>query len=234
MSPGMPEFHQNRYARELAAALKPGDAWLDIGAGHKIHGGWLEVTPEELAERAGYFAGCDIGQDVLDHPLLEDARIADAGNLPWEDAIFDLVSANMVVEHLADPPAVLREVRRVLKPGGKFVFVTPNLNHPVVRTALVVPPRVRRWYRMLVEGAEDEDVFPTLYRLNTCPAVVQAASASGLDVELAEIFRSTPPILPSVLGRVEKVVVALLYRLGLDQTGSNLIVRLARPADLRG
>ena len=47
---------------------------------------------------------------------------ADAEQLPFDQSSFDVVVASFVVHHLARPQTVLKEVRRVLKPGGKFVF----------------------------------------------------------------------------------------------------------------
>lgn len=50
---------------------------------------------------------------------------ADAHALPFEDAAFDVVYCRFVLEHVADPARVLREMRRVLRPGGR-AFVQEN------------------------------------------------------------------------------------------------------------
>lgn len=50
----------------------------------------------------------------------------DAENLPFEDARFDRVSSNGVLHHTPDMPAALREVRRVLKPGGEARIIVYN------------------------------------------------------------------------------------------------------------
>lgn len=47
---------------------------------------------------------------------------ANAEEIPSEDNMFDCVVANFVVHHLARPKVVFKEINRVLKPGGKFVF----------------------------------------------------------------------------------------------------------------
>jgi SAM-dependent methyltransferase len=51
-----------------------------------------------------------------------DGRVADAERIPYEDDTFDLVVGHAMLHHIPDVPAALREVLRVLKPGGRFVF----------------------------------------------------------------------------------------------------------------
>lgn len=51
-----------------------------------------------------------------------DGRVADAERIPYPDNTFDLVVGHAVLHHIPDVPAAFREVLRVLKPGGRFVF----------------------------------------------------------------------------------------------------------------
>jgi ubiquinone/menaquinone biosynthesis C-methylase UbiE len=49
-------------------------------------------------------------------------RVADAERIPYDDNSFDLVVGHAVLHHIPDVQAAFREVLRVLKPGGRFVF----------------------------------------------------------------------------------------------------------------
>ncbi|MGJ0120582.1 class I SAM-dependent methyltransferase [Williamsia sp. MIQD14] len=59
--------------------------------------------------------GTNLGLDV-------DGRVADAETIPYEDDTFDLVVGHAVLHHIPDVEQALREVLRVLKPGGRFIF----------------------------------------------------------------------------------------------------------------
>jgi SAM-dependent methyltransferase len=56
-----------------------------------------------------------------------DARVGTLAEQRFADASFDTVLMSHVIEHLPDPHAELREVRRILKPGGRVVLLTPNV-----------------------------------------------------------------------------------------------------------
>lgn len=58
-----------------------------------------------------------------------DARLADAQDLPFADDSFDLVAALWMLYHLPDLDRGLAEVRRVLRPGGRFLAVTNGDDH---------------------------------------------------------------------------------------------------------
>ncbi|MDQ5821937.1 MAG: methyltransferase domain-containing protein [Actinomycetota bacterium] len=119
------ELDRPKFER-IADALEPfrGDGrLLDVGCSIGL---FLDVAHQrgfdgigiEFGERALRHARGELGLEVLDVPL------ADAGFAP---ASFDVVTVLSVLEHTNDPRAMLREVARVLKPGGALYVIVPNL-----------------------------------------------------------------------------------------------------------
>lgn len=72
----------------------------------------------EVARRNARALGFDI-----------DGRVADAEQLPYANDTFDLVVGHAVLHHIPDVEQALREVLRVLKPGGRFVFCGEPTRH---------------------------------------------------------------------------------------------------------
>ncbi|HEV2141297.1 MAG TPA: methyltransferase domain-containing protein [Candidatus Dormibacteraeota bacterium] len=159
--------------------VTPESRVLDLGCGR---GGVVELIWRDVRLAAGLDP---------DAPSLNEHRapgmpvIRGVGEkLPFVDLAFDLVVCVWVLEHLEDPAAALREVRRVLRPGGHFVFVTPNIRNPMMvmnRIGQALPSLQRRLVPRFY-GRVEADTFPVQYRANTVDAIRSYAIASGLDV----------------------------------------------------
>lgn len=114
--------------------IQPGDTVLDLGCGEGRH------VISAYAEHAITAVGVDLGaQDVrtacerlqpFDEPNNPNKRWllaqADGLHLPFPDHSFDRVVCSEVLEHVPDYAGMLREVRRVLKPGGVFCASVPR------------------------------------------------------------------------------------------------------------
>jgi SAM-dependent methyltransferase len=104
--------------------------------------------------------------------------------LPFVDESFDLIVCLWVLEHLKGPAATLREVRRVLRPGGHFIFVTPNMRNPLMlvnRIGRALPALQRRLVPRFY-GRVEADTFPVQYRANTIKAIRAHARDVGLGI----------------------------------------------------
>ena len=103
---------------------------LEVGCGAASCARWLVTQgarPVALDVSAGMLrqAAAASLRSGIDVPLV----LADAGALPFPDSAFDLAcSAFGAVPFVADSAAVMREVHRVLRPGGRWVFAT---THPI-------------------------------------------------------------------------------------------------------
>lgn len=62
--------------------------------------------------------------------------VADAERIPFRDVAFDALTCIGVLEYVPDEPAALREMHRVLKPGGRLVITAPHRNSPAIWTEL--------------------------------------------------------------------------------------------------
>ena len=229
IAPGL-RSSQYAYARALADAISPHTDWLDLGCGHQVFPDWMHREQADVVSRCRRVFGIDLDKDGLHkHPAILARIFGDLRRLPVRSACVDLVSANMVVEHLDDPLAVLREVHRVLRPGGAFVFHTPSYYNWATFGAALVPDVVKKGAVGYLEGRREEDVFPTHYRMNTATAVARHAGAAGFDVDAIHHVSGSAAL--AMLGPVvllELLYIRLLRWRRLAPLRSNLVVVLRK------
>ena len=180
-----PTHSQAHYARFLSDHARDGVRWLELGCGRHIlppHGMPMEEQ-RKMAARASFLAGIDTDQAIRDHELLAARVYGLGGQLPFREESFDLVTCNMVVEHFPDPERILPDIRRVLKPGGRFLFHTPNFRYYLIYIASLSPEFLKSWLVRLLEQRHEQDRFQTFYRMNTVRDIERLARESGFEVE---------------------------------------------------
>jgi ubiquinone/menaquinone biosynthesis C-methylase UbiE len=105
---------------------QPGERVLEIGPGT----GYYTLDMAEWVGPGGKVEIFDLQQEFLDHTMRRAAERGlenivptqgDANALAYEDASMDAVVLNAVLGEIPDPTAALREIRRVLKPGGRLL-----------------------------------------------------------------------------------------------------------------
>jgi len=109
------------------AKLSSGKQVLDVGCG----AGFL---CNELAKKGFQVTGIDSSEQSLEVAQAHDTTftvkyiLANAYELPFDDDSFDVVTSLDFLEHVEEPAKIIKEISRVLKPQGLFIFHTFNRN----------------------------------------------------------------------------------------------------------
>jgi SAM-dependent methyltransferase len=100
--------------KDFAATLGTKARVLDAGAGDQVYRSIFSAFDYEAADF-----------EKVDKPYAQSTYVCDLAAIPVENERFDAVVFSQVMEHLPEPEAVLRELNRVLKPGGKLFYSGP-------------------------------------------------------------------------------------------------------------
>jgi SAM-dependent methyltransferase len=144
-------------ARELHGQLGP-YRLLDVGCGVKPYYPWFEPYAAEY-----------VGVDLGGNPAAELEGAVEA--LPVDDASFDVVLCTQVLEHCDDPAQAVRELRRVVKPGGRVLLSTHGV--------MVYHPAPSDLWRWTHEGLQ------RLFHTNGEWATVSVQPSAGTTATLA-------------------------------------------------
>jgi SAM-dependent methyltransferase len=169
----------------VQALCKRDSVVVDFGCGR----GAYASDPLPIRRDLRIFKGkvaCVIGIDAspagLDNPFLDDFHCLEGTKWPLADGSADLCICDNVLEHLPDPATFFTEAQRVLRPGGVVCIRTPNRWNYIALLARLIPNRNHaRLLERAKPGLAEKDVFPTLYRCNSLPAVRHALSKNGFD-----------------------------------------------------
>ncbi|MGI9006368.1 MAG: class I SAM-dependent methyltransferase [Streptosporangiaceae bacterium] len=126
-------FGERGFTKRLGTLAKrtdlSGDRLLDIGCGDGAyslrlapgfrHVDAIDIQTDRLAMFSDRIAGTPLADQIT-------VRQMSADKLDYADESFDLVTAIEVLEHVTELDQALAEICRVLKPGGRFAFSTPN------------------------------------------------------------------------------------------------------------
>jgi SAM-dependent methyltransferase len=150
---------QPGYYRDVTRHFERSNELLDVGCGT----GWL-------ADHFEHYTGVDGSDDAVAEAQRRGRNVSRGDldePLPFQDASFDAVVMKDVLEHVGDPVALVREVRRVLRPGGLVFASSPDAQRWVWDDYTHRRPFTRKSYRLLfrdqgldVERAGYESVAP--------------------------------------------------------------------------
>lgn len=157
-----PEGHPYRKLEEtINNYLTPSSTVLDIGCGYAA------PVLQSLKGKAATL----IGIDIIDAIAVDKDLILFQNDLTnmvdVATASVDVAYSRSVMEHVRDVELAFTEIHRVLKPGGYYIFLTPNFYDYASLIAAVVPNSWHPWIVNRTEGRDTKDTFPTHYRCNT-------------------------------------------------------------------
>ncbi|TWT52647.1 putative S-adenosylmethionine-dependent methyltransferase [Rubripirellula amarantea] len=155
----------------IQSLLTPDAEILDAGCGR----GAVQDDPVAFRQnlctlrgKVKHVLGIDVDPCGVEHPYVDEFRLIDDKRWPVESSSRDLVIADYVIEHLAEPGEFFDEVKRVLRPGGYFCFRTSNKWNYVAIGARLIPNRLHGNVVTKVQAKrKSEDTFDTYFRSNT-------------------------------------------------------------------
>ena len=186
---------------EYVAAVRPyiaiaGSRVLDVGSGsggvciafarHGAHCSGVEPNPQRHAWSL---------VRTRDHGVQADLRLATLEQAGFADRSFDIVVATDVLEHVADYRVPIREMCRILAPGGVIFATVPNAfhlrnilseNHTGLFGLVLIPARWRAFYAVKVRRAVKEY---TVGEFPPCHRLVEECNAHGVDTIMPAAFR---------------------------------------------
>lgn len=148
----------------IRSSADPSCEVLELGCGPD------NPTSRFLAKTFRAVDGLDIDEaGGKRNPSLRRVYVYDGVTWPLPDERYGAIVSDYVLEHVEHPRELIREIKRVLVPGGVFVFRAPCLWHYVCLASRLTPHslhmRLANWLRNLPEEAEDP--YPTFYRMNS-------------------------------------------------------------------
>lgn len=160
-------------------AIQPGEYVLDIGSGP----GFLASEIAEQAGQSGKVVGIDISRQMVERAASRSDcgwltyEVADATELPFKDACFDVVVSTQVAEYVPDIKKFCSEIFRVLRPGGRALILATDWDAVCWHSAF--PERMERILKAFAPHCANSRLPRTL---------TAKLRAAGLELEEVSFF----------------------------------------------
>jgi ubiquinone/menaquinone biosynthesis C-methylase UbiE len=210
--------------------------WLDAGCGWRLLGKDLEALEHQLVSHARIVVGVDVEfAHLRKHLDISRRTCASLIALPFPDASFDLITCNMVVEHLPDPLPVFRELARVLAPGGRVMIHTPNTRNYLVFANLVAKKVLPRSFilKLIKDDRAGEDIYPTFYRANNQHALRKLGEQVNLRPEFVRGLTQPQPYTRffAPVALFELLLMRATMTRPFDRFGATIVMSFQKPAE---
>lgn len=155
---------------------------LDIGCGHQAFG-------EEYYKKAKHRVGIDPDPDALkDNKLMDEKFCCATQHIPNTIGQFDVIIAQWVLEHIQHPDEDTRIIGNLCKKDGYFIFMTTNIYSPLILLSKISPTSLKKFLRKILLGIQDEDTYPTAYKINSVSKIDYYLLKNGFEkVEVKKV-----------------------------------------------
>jgi SAM-dependent methyltransferase len=173
-----PQTHPYRiFQQTILEHVQPCHTVLEIGCGR--------AAPDliRLKGRASALIGIDVVDFEIADPELLLLKVDVCHMSPLASGSVDLCYSRSVMEHIEDVETAYAEISRVLRIGGRCIFLTPSAWGYASIVARLVPNRFHASAVKASEGRSKEDVFPTYYRSNTFRSIRRIAGVTSFGVD---------------------------------------------------
>ena len=188
----------------IGRTLQAGDVVLDAGCGHQSLVPLGDHVPFSLI-------GFDmVWEDVRQNHSVHLGLVSDISYVPLRSNSVDIVTCNMVLEHLREPDKVFRELSRVLRKGGHLIFMTPSIFNIVTIVSWLIPNRFHPKIAYYLSGVNESDTFPTYYRANSIGQLRRLLGCNQM--QEAEVIMYQPPPYAFVFSRLICRIIIAYYR----------------------
>jgi SAM-dependent methyltransferase len=219
------------FAEWVLDHVRPASRVIDIGCGE----GLSSDIVARIRSAVGGLAGVDLHAEKLArNPFLTERFVGPLETAGIPDGSFDCAYSVMVLEHIEDGPAFLASVARLLRPGGVFLFITPNKHHYFTLCSRVLDRLAlqERFLNWRFGSVHVEDYHSrTFYRLNTRRDLQAAAARAGfhdLEVRFHEDYCDVKDYFPSSLRLLPRGYSALVNSMRADGLKLSLMGRMSR------
>jgi SAM-dependent methyltransferase len=213
-------FNQSLYEDALHENVPLNGVWLDAGCGWKVLPEWRMESEKSLVDKARMAIGADTDTAAIaKHRTIHNRVICNLSNLPFKPSSLDVISLNMVMEHVESPEPMLKDFALSLKPGGTVIIHTPHKWSYFALFAWLASDGWKR--RVRPDGREAEDYYPVRYRCNSPYAMRKLGRQAGLKEVRTSLYASDAVcrvLSLSWLGRVMLRAELTLIRLSLTST----------------
>jgi len=180
------------FINTLKNHCNPDFAVLDLGAGSG------EGKPEFYSIKGliKLNIGVDISKEIYKNEIVDKKVLGDLYRLPFREETFDLIYADYVLEHIGLINDFAKEIKRVLKKDGFFIFRTPNLYHyiPLMAKAMSrISSSTLSNFRKRYQSKNES--LPLFYKMNTAVELKKLFQRKGFSIELLQLIEKEPSYL---------------------------------------